>query len=368
MSDKLFVLHEEKAEKMKSTEFKSESDLQRIIALNPNLLAREWSGEEERDLFLVKREQPTQVSEDASNSFSLDHLLVDEDGIPVLVEVKRSSDTRIRREVVAQMLDYACRATAWNSENLQKSFMKNNPGLVDDPRFDESFWNDVSANLKAERMRLVFAADQIPDTLRILIEFMDRAMKNIEVYGVELKQYKSGDVDLLAKSLVGNSFLANPKPATTKKRWEEDSVPAFLQSVYGEWASDFFYQIKKEMLAIGYEGKYGNDRKYASLRFYYNGNRVFSITANEHRGSFAFNTNAIENYSRVSFYRRLRGIEPSVMTYNDENRVYAILRLDDSYASEEKRKTLMGLFAEIKPTGNENAPDSENATVLPSDN
>jgi hypothetical protein len=32
---------------------------------------------------------------------------VDEAGVPTLVEVKRSSDTRARREVVARMLDYA---------------------------------------------------------------------------------------------------------------------------------------------------------------------------------------------------------------------------------------------------------------------
>jgi len=37
---------------------------------------------------------------------SLDHLFLDEAGVPTLVEVKRSSDTRARREMVAQMLDY----------------------------------------------------------------------------------------------------------------------------------------------------------------------------------------------------------------------------------------------------------------------
>jgi len=40
----------------------------------------------------------------------LDHLLLDQDGIPTFVECKRASDTRIRREVVAQMLDYAATA------------------------------------------------------------------------------------------------------------------------------------------------------------------------------------------------------------------------------------------------------------------
>jgi hypothetical protein len=37
-------------------------------------------------------------------------LIIDQHAIPTLVEVKRSTDTRIRREVVSQMLDYAANA------------------------------------------------------------------------------------------------------------------------------------------------------------------------------------------------------------------------------------------------------------------
>ena len=52
---------------------------------------------------------------DGVERWSVDHLLLDQDAIPTLVEVKRSSDSRIRREVVGQMLDYAANAvTYWN--------------------------------------------------------------------------------------------------------------------------------------------------------------------------------------------------------------------------------------------------------------
>jgi hypothetical protein len=44
---------------------------------------------------------------DRSARWSLDHLFLD---VPTLVEVKRSTDTRVRREVVGQMLDYAAYA------------------------------------------------------------------------------------------------------------------------------------------------------------------------------------------------------------------------------------------------------------------
>ncbi len=58
-----------------------------------------------------------------SDRWSVDDLFVDQDAVPTLVEVKRSSDTRIRREVVGQMLDYAANAVAhWELERIRASF------------------------------------------------------------------------------------------------------------------------------------------------------------------------------------------------------------------------------------------------------
>ncbi len=37
-------------------------------------------------------------------------VFLDQEGIPTIVETKRSTDTRLRREVVGQMLDYAANA------------------------------------------------------------------------------------------------------------------------------------------------------------------------------------------------------------------------------------------------------------------
>jgi hypothetical protein len=43
--------------------------------------------------------------------------------VPTLVEVKRRADTRIRREVVGQMLDYAANGVVyWPLEQLRELF------------------------------------------------------------------------------------------------------------------------------------------------------------------------------------------------------------------------------------------------------
>lgn len=76
-----------------------EDEMQGLIADHPEVIA-----DEDGALLLVRREQPIADGE-ADARWSLDHLFVNREGVPVLVEVKRAVDTRLRREVVGQMLD-----------------------------------------------------------------------------------------------------------------------------------------------------------------------------------------------------------------------------------------------------------------------
>ena len=76
-----------------------------------------------RRWLLVRREMGVPDEELGSDRWSLDHLFLDQDAMPTLVEVKRSSDTRIRREVVGKMLDYAANAVAhWSIDQIIAEF------------------------------------------------------------------------------------------------------------------------------------------------------------------------------------------------------------------------------------------------------
>lgn len=219
MDNKLYLMNDGQANEMQAKKYEKEADLQKIIKDNPDLLARTMEDGTSKKLYLVKQEYSIKELEYGSISYSLDHFMVDEEGIPVLVEVKRSSDTRIKREVVAQMLDYASRASKWDIDAIKESFKDNNESSEIDPDSNSDFWDKVSTNLAAEHFRLVFAADDIPDTLRVLIEFLDRTMKNIEVYGVELKPYTTADGHLLiASNVIGNSTLDSTKATSSGKK------------------------------------------------------------------------------------------------------------------------------------------------------
>ena len=229
MGTNLYFLNDKKVYATPEIKYECEDVLQELVAMNPDLLLRPSDDGKTHTLYLIRREQVVQATEDAGNSYSLDHLMVDDEGVPVLVEIKRSSDTRIRREVVAQMLDYACRASYWNIDKLKEDFIAANGQEVYD-NLGEEFWEIVHKNLRASHLRLVFASDEIPDTLRILIEFMDRSMRDIEVYGVEIRRYKNDNVEMLSTNVVGNITKASEAEISKlpSRVWNEEDFIDYL--------------------------------------------------------------------------------------------------------------------------------------------
>ena len=165
--------------RMDEQPYDSEDLLQELLAKYPNLLAGDqMDSARPRRWLLIKREAELASEEDGASRWSVDHLFLDQDGIPTIVEVKRSSDTRIRREVVGQMLDYAANAVVyWPIEKIRAMFEshceasgKNHEQeladfLAGEGDF-ESFWSQVKTNFEAGRIRMLFVADEIPAELR----------------------------------------------------------------------------------------------------------------------------------------------------------------------------------------------------------
>ena len=80
--------------------YNSEDLLQGLLAQYPNLLAGDQMDSTEPRLWLlVSREAPLASKVDGSGRWLVDHLFLDQDAIRTIVEVKRSTDTRIKWEV-----------------------------------------------------------------------------------------------------------------------------------------------------------------------------------------------------------------------------------------------------------------------------
>jgi hypothetical protein len=221
MGGGVFLIQEDgKLVEMREQPYDSEALLQELLAKYPNLLAGDqMDGTEARRWLLVSREMAIPGEEDGGGRWTLDHLFLDQDAIPTLVEVKRGSDTRIRREVVGQMLDYAANAVLnWPVETIRAKFEKTcelqglDPSnelarLLGDEGDGESFWQNTKTNLQAGRVRLVFVADEIPSELRRVVEFLNEQMDPAEVLAVEVKQYiGQGRMKTLVPRLIGQTI------------------------------------------------------------------------------------------------------------------------------------------------------------------
>lgn len=258
--------------------YQTEADLQRLIAENPRLLLRD-PDDSERALFLIQQELPLQDTQNGSFAYSLDHLFIDQDGVPVLVEVKRSTDTRIRREVMGQMLDYAARLRMRGVSELRAA-------ASPVQGIPETLWPVVEENLKAERMKLVFAADDIPDSLAVLIDFLDRSMTSIEVYGVEIKQYKTVDGSVLVSSSIIGGGVSREKSVTRPQTlWDAESMDAELERCGNLTSVPTVSSLRTFAEKIGLQLDYRCGTKHGLVRAVRNGRRVFSLTSWEKGGA-----------------------------------------------------------------------------------
>ena len=173
-----------------------ESALQRLLQEHPEVLPGDQlvSDDEEVPRFLLlKREAPV-------GSWSLDHLFIDQMGVPTLVECKLIENRESRREVVGQIIEYAANVRAeWAEGNLRElannswsNFHNEVDALlkkelaVDDI---DAFWQRVDSNIAVGRIRLIIAGDHIHSSVKRMIEYLNVEMRNTEVYGLEVNCY-----------------------------------------------------------------------------------------------------------------------------------------------------------------------------------
>jgi hypothetical protein len=248
----VYLEHNGQLAPMNELPYDAEEVLQRLLADYPDLIAGDdGSGR----LMLIAREMGIPDEEHGASRWSLDHLFVDEHGLPALVEVKRSSDSRLRREVVGQMLDYAAQGAAhWSIETLGIAFTKTCEVNGRSPEDElaalgvevglDEFLKRIETNLRAGRMRLLFVADEVPSELRRVIEFLNEQMTGVEVLAIEVRQYVESDGDrrVLVPTTFGSTALADDvkgkAAARRRKPWTEDELLVELSRTeppeYGE--------------------------------------------------------------------------------------------------------------------------------------
>jgi hypothetical protein len=241
MGGGIYLIHDDdRLVEMIEQAYDTEDRLQELLEKYPNLVAGDQIDRATpRQWLLISREMPLPSDDEADGRWSFEHLFLDQNAIPTLVEVKSSPETRFRREIVGQMLDYAANVLIyWPLESIIAQFESNCRDVDRDPEQvfeeflgsdanEERFWQKVKTNLQAGKLRLVFVAEEIPPELRRVVEFLNEQLDPTEVLAVEIKQYVSQDgLKTLVPRVIGQTAEAQQKKASAtreRRRWDEES-------------------------------------------------------------------------------------------------------------------------------------------------
>ncbi len=285
---------------MEESSYVEEAHLQELLVRYPDLLPGDQiTPDAPRRWLLVAREMAV-PGDDAEETgrWSLDHLFLDQDGIPTFVECKRASDTRARREVVAQMLDYAANGTAyWGMDRLRQAAAETAQGqgknldeeilsLVEgeDQLAVEAYWQTVEDNLEAGRVRLLFVLDRTPKELRRLVEFMNEKMADVQVLAVEIKQYLSTDGQ---RAVVPRALGVSARRGRgTESRRRPIDRETFLNSCAPEIAP-FFEYVLDQAAERGYEISWGTI-SFSERAYLPKAGQKASFVYGYHSGTFDF--------------------------------------------------------------------------------
>lgn len=260
MKETIFLLNSNgQLVEMNEAAYLSEDLLQKLLADYPTLISgSQINPERPRRWLLISREFGIADDKDSGQRWSLDHLFVDQEGIPTLVEVKRSTDTRIRREVIGQILDYAANAISyWTIEEIKYRFeeacRKQNQdtdlvlnNFLQGEFEPEIFWETTKTNLKAGKIRMLIIADTIPKELQRIIEFLNEQMTPAEILGVEIKQFIGQDLKTLVPRVIGmtsNAQTVKGKTVGAEEHWIEETFFAELLTRRGQRETEVVRKI-----------------------------------------------------------------------------------------------------------------------------
>jgi len=247
---------------------KIEAELQNILLESPSLIPVD-EIREGISPFIVA------VSEfGLPGSGSTDILAFNSEGDIAIIECKLAANTESKRKVIGQILEYASFLWQMSYEEVNNKVLnlkgKNLSDLIleniDTEWEEENFRTTIKQTLEAGSFILVIVVDETNDELRQIIKYINYASKSaFSLHALELKRFKSEDIDILVPHLYGTSY--KELKVSSKKQWTEEEffkviseknepgVVEIIRDIY-EWS-------KKEADTV----IFGSGKEYGSFAF-----------------------------------------------------------------------------------------------------
>lgn len=188
---------------MESRPYDLESLLQELLASDARLLGGASTGDAARRRWILHTREGV-IYGASGQAWSADHIFVDDEGVPTVVEVKRGTNTQIRREIVGQLLDYTSNLAASTTVEEIRTRFEGRLAEGGDPelalqqalRIDMSadeYWALVGENLARGRIRGYFVADVIPEELRRIVDYLNQQVGESRFLALEVQQFQTAD-------------------------------------------------------------------------------------------------------------------------------------------------------------------------------
>lgn len=216
-----------------SRTFKYEEILQRKIAELPSLLPLETVSDEPVSHLTIGMEWP-------AGTGKADIILIGSDAVLTIVETKLSRNPEARREVVAQVLEYAAYLSEWTIYEIQqraeeffhtddcpldyrnKSFDEVLEGFVQDSEESvDSLKASIERNLRQGRIRLIVAVDEVSEQAQKIVTFVN-AYSSFDIYLLQVSEFEDKDGRLtLVPSLYGYARKVSATRSSRQWDWEK---------------------------------------------------------------------------------------------------------------------------------------------------
>lgn len=255
-----------------------EKELQDLLEKSPELLAGEQiSPDNPRKWLQLKREMDVPDPVTGSARWSIDFLFVDQDAVLTFVECKRHDDTRARREVIAQVLDYAANAPRlWRADDIEQAAritqqrrgqsleeaIRSLTGSGDDPA---AFFSRAIENLNQHKLRIVLFLESAPPELKTVVEFLVNELSRVEIVLVEAKRFRSGGIEVVSPSVWGytekvrhHRQVLEEALSGGRRSWDQDTFFAELsQRIHDDAAQEAVGLLFRELPNFGYRITWG---------------------------------------------------------------------------------------------------------------
>ena len=275
-----------------SEAFRYEEVLQNRIAEIPTLIPLAEVTDQDVDHVTIGHEWP-------AGTGAADVVLLGSDAVMTIVETKLKRNPESRREVIAQVLEYAAYVSEWTiidvakhagdffktanaaPETANKTFDEVIAGLLEETdQTVESFKASIEQNLRQKRIRLIVAVDEVGEQAQKIITFIN-SYSSFDIYLLQISAYPDKDGrQIFVPALHGYAR----KVPTTRQRidWDWDKFGSELRWTAEQIDLARTLNARLERVSSSWHPEVKFNHGWTT--FYIGGKSAFGVTKSKPRG------------------------------------------------------------------------------------